>query len=127
MNTGKLCLVFAVAVMAAFESRSAAAVDGISFEGLSPIDAAAFSVERADKDGDRIYQFAEKSGTHAREIVVVPGNGLKAENAQVLRSILLSRSRSICSARSNGRLGGLPLGRPVARCFMLYSPCRRRA
>ena len=61
-----------------------AAVDGISFEGLSPIDAAAFSVERADKDGDRIYQFTEKSGTHAREIVVVPGDGLKAENAQVL-------------------------------------------
>ena len=38
--------------------------------------------------------------------------------SMVLRSILLSRSRSICSARSNGRLGGLPLGRPVARCFM---------
>ena len=61
----------------------AAAVDGISFEGLSPIDAAAFSIERADKDGDRIYQFTEKSGTHAREIVVVPGDGLKAEAAEV--------------------------------------------
>ena len=47
--------------------------------------------------------------------------------SMVLRSILLSRSRSICSARSNGRLGGLPLGRPVARCFILSSPCRRRA
>ena len=61
----------------------AAAVDGISFEGLSPIDAAAFSIERADKDGDRIYQFTETSGTHAREIVVVPGDGLKAEAAEV--------------------------------------------
>ena len=61
----------------------ATAVDGISFEGLSPIDAAAFSLERADKDGDRIYQFTEKSGTHAREIVVVPGDGLKAEAAEV--------------------------------------------
>ena len=47
--------------------------------------------------------------------------------SMVLRSILLSRSRSICSARSNGRLGGLPLGRPVARCFMLYSLSPRRA
>ena len=61
----------------------ATAEDGISFPGLSPIDAAAFSVERADKDGDRIYQFTEKSGTHAREIVVVPGDGLKAEAAEV--------------------------------------------
>ncbi len=39
--------------------------------------------------------------------------------SMVLRSILLSRSRSICSARSYGRLGGLPLGRPVARCFII--------
>ena len=61
----------------------AAAVDGISFEGLSPIDTAAFSIERADKDGDRIYQFTETSGTHAREIVIVPGDGLKAEAAEV--------------------------------------------
>lgn len=61
----------------------AAAVDGISFDGLSSVDAAAFSIERADKDGDRIYQFTEKSGTHAREIVVVPGDGLKAEAAEV--------------------------------------------
>ena len=61
----------------------AAAVDGISFDGLSPVDAAAFNVERADKDGDRIYHFTEKGGTHAREIVVVPGDGLKAEAAEV--------------------------------------------
>ena len=61
----------------------AAAVDGISFDGLSSVDAAAFNIERADKDGDRIYQFTEKSGTHAREIVVVPGDGLKAEAAEV--------------------------------------------
>ena len=61
----------------------AAAVDGISFDGLSSVDAAAFSIERADKDGDRIYQFTEKSGTHAREIVVVPGDGLEAEAAEV--------------------------------------------
>ena len=47
--------------------------------------------------------------------------------SMVLRSILLSRSRSICSARSNGRLGGLPLGRPVARCFMFYSLSPHRA
>jgi len=69
--------------MATLGSRSAVVVDGISFEGLSPVDAVAFSVERADKDGDRIYQFSEKSGTHAREIVVVPGDGLKAEAAEV--------------------------------------------
>jgi len=62
---------------------SAAAVDGISFEGLSPIDAAAFRIERAEKGGDCIYRFTEKSGTHAREIVVVPGDGLKAEAAVV--------------------------------------------
>ncbi len=61
----------------------AAAVDGISFDGLSSVDAAAFNIERVDKDGDCIYQFTEKSGTHAREIVVVPGNGLKAEAAEV--------------------------------------------
>ena len=61
----------------------AAAVDGISFDGLSSVDAAAFNIERADKDGDWIYQFTEKSGTHAREIVVVPGDGLKAEAAEV--------------------------------------------
>ena len=36
----------------------------------------------------------------------------------VARSILLSRSRKICSGRSYGRLGGLPLGFPVALCFM---------
>ena len=61
----------------------AAAVDGISFDGLSSVDAAAFNIERADKDGDWIYQFTEKSGTHAREIVVVPGDGLEAEAAEV--------------------------------------------
>ena len=76
----KNTLVFACALSVA---ACAAAADGISFEGLSPIDAAAFSIERADKDGDRIYQFTEKSGTHAREIVVVPDNGLKAEAAEV--------------------------------------------
>ena len=84
MNTGKLFrFAFAFATMAAFESRGAAVADGISFEGISPIDAVAFNIERADKDGDRIYQFTEKSGTHAREIVVVPGDGLKAEAAEV--------------------------------------------
>ena len=36
----------------------------------------------------------------------------------VARSILLSKSRKICSGRSYGRLGGLPLGLPVALCFM---------
>ena len=61
----------------------AVAVEGISFDRLSPVDAAAFSVARADKDGDRGYRFTEKSGTHAREIVVVPGDGLKAEAAVV--------------------------------------------
>ena len=76
----KNTLVFACALSVA---ACAAAADGISFKGLSPIDAAAFSIERADKDGDRIYQFTEKSGTHAREIVVVPDNGLKAEAAEV--------------------------------------------
>ena len=84
MNTGKLFrFAFAFATMAAFESRGAAVADGISFEGISPIDAVAFNIERADKDGDRIYQFTEKSGTHAREIVVVPGDGLKAEAVEV--------------------------------------------
>ena len=39
-------------------AASAAAVDGISFEGLSPIDAAAFNIERADKDGDRLRRLA---------------------------------------------------------------------
>ena len=76
----KNTLIFACALSVA---ACAAAVDGISFPGLSPIDAAAFSLERADKDGDRIYQFTETSGTHAREIVVVPGDGLKAEAAEV--------------------------------------------
>ena len=71
----------AIAVYAA--PQRCAAVDGISFEGLSPVDAAAFGIVRADKDGDRIYQFTEKSGTHAREIVVVPGDGLQAEAAEV--------------------------------------------
>lgn len=85
MNINRLCfrIAFAFSAMATFGSRSAVVVDGISFDGLSPVDAAAFNVERADKDGDRIYQFTEKSGTHAREIAVVPGDGLKAEAAEV--------------------------------------------
>jgi len=69
--------------LAGMLAMPAAAVDGISFDGLSSVDAAAFNIERADKDGDRIYQFTEKSGTHAREIVVVPGDGLEAEAAEV--------------------------------------------
>ena len=55
----------------------------ISFEGLSPIDAQAFNVKRSDADGNRIYVISETSGTHAREIVVVPGDGLRAEDAEV--------------------------------------------
>ena len=80
----KILMSIGCAVMTMAALGGSLPVAGISFEGLSPIDAAAFSVERADKDGDRIYQFTETSGTHAREIVVVPGDGLKAENAQVL-------------------------------------------
>ena len=70
-------------IAAAAAGTANATCDGIAFDGLSPIDAAAFGIERADKDGDRIYQFTEKSGAHAREIVVVPGEGLKAEAAEV--------------------------------------------
>ena len=36
----------------------------------------------------------------------------------VERSIRLSRSHKICSGKSYGRLGGLPLDLPVALCFM---------
>ena len=38
--------------------------------------------------------------------------------SKVVLSILLSRSHITCSGSSAGNFGGLPLGRPVALCFM---------
>lgn len=45
-----------------------------------------------------------------------PMSGL---TSRVVLSILLSRSRSICSGRSNGNVGGLPTGLPVLLCFFM--------
>ncbi|MBQ9430753.1 MAG: hypothetical protein IJU44_04290 [Kiritimatiellae bacterium] len=56
---------------------------GVSLAEMPPIDAGAFAVAQTERNGFRVFAFSERSGRYDRELVVKPGEGLAADDAEV--------------------------------------------
>ncbi|MBP5320695.1 MAG: alpha-L-rhamnosidase N-terminal domain-containing protein [Kiritimatiellae bacterium] len=70
--------------LAAFKPYGAeTAPHGLELIDLSPVDARAFAVAQAERDGMRIYGFSERGGSHARELAIKTAPDLPIAGAEV--------------------------------------------
>lgn len=60
-----------------------AVLDGLSIDAATVTEARAFAVAQTKRNGLSIYCFSERSGRFPRELVIVPGDGMSASDAEV--------------------------------------------